>query len=364
MSEFSVKPTALEQYAGVLAGGSGGVNLEAAFSSTAASYVDSYCPVPYDSGDLFAEIYQANRSVVSHLQAAMPQIAKLCADSSAALSASARDYRTTDAEEAARIDRLWPGVGTATALTDSPSGGAVADPTPALAAEPSKDAPIPDMVHWVIDKSGWVSISGSVLKIAQLFGLDPVKELTQAVVGDYDELAQAGHAAEALADFERAAADAMSGGLAAMIADWTGHAADAATSYFHELANALHAHADELDELGQKYAMLVQTCAQIAELLSSALTTAIDDLLICAAELAAAGCLASVPGINVIAGIIGAYQVWKTQQSVALFLKYTGNVTTAVEGFLGLTTWIVSAFQDGSPANSFPASPYYNGALA
>ncbi|ANH37567.1 hypothetical protein I601_1125 [Nocardioides dokdonensis FR1436] len=362
MGQFDVHPSALNTFSGILSGGSDSVDLDRAFSTTAVGYVDSYSSVPHDAGDLFAEIYLANRNVVTHLEGIYPQVATILRRSAAALDTSAQVYRDTDTQVSAKADALWPGVAPH-ALDEAPSSRArVVDPASLLSATPSKDAPIPDMVHWVIDKAGWFSIAGLALKICSLFGLDPVKDLTQAVVGDYDELAQAGHAAEALAAFERQAAETIVVGLQQMTSQWSGVAADAATAYFHELANALGTHAAELDTLGEKYELLVQTCAQIAELLSGALANAIDQVLICVAELAAAGCLASVPGINVIISVIGAYQVWKTQQAVALFLKYTGSVTTAVESFLGLTTFIASAFRDGDIDSTFPTAPYANGA--
>jgi len=102
----------------------------------------------------------------------------------------------------------------------------------------------------------------------------------------------------------------------------------------------------------------------VAELLGSALANAIDQLLICAAKLAAAGCVSTVPGVNVIAGLIGACQVWVTKDAIALFIKYTSRVTTVVESFLGLTVYIASAFKDGSLEAAFPPAPYANGATS
>ncbi|MGL5862001.1 MAG: hypothetical protein ACRCY9_12190, partial [Phycicoccus sp.] len=195
-----------------------------------------------------------------------------------------------------------------------------------------------------------------------LFGLDPWAALTKSVVGDYGELAQAGHAAEALADFERIAAQTIVSGAAAMA--WTGEAAQHARQWFVEAANALEVHAGRLDDLGRKYELLVQHCAELAAALGSLLENAIDQLLICAAELAAAGCLASVPGVNVIIGLIGAYQVWKTTEAVAAFLKITGNVYLGVTGLLAAVTGLASWAEDGDVASSLPTAPYVNASLA
>lgn len=358
MSEFHVKPAALEAFAGVLDGGGDPVNLDRAFGRTALDYITSYSHVPHDEGDLFSEIYKANASVVSRLEEQMPKIAELYALSASSLRASARDYRDTDHERATAADALMPTVRTPPLDPGAEGAGNIVDPVPLLGATPSDDTLVPDMVHWIIDKAGWFSITGVALKIAQLFGLDPVKELNQAVLGDYSELAQAGNAAIALSAFERTAANSTAAGLSQMLSQWGGNGADGAEKYFTDLINALHAHADEMDELGDKYNELAQACAQVGEILGGALASAVDNLLCCAAALAAAGCLATVPGINVLISLIGAYQVWRTKDAVALFLLYTGRVTTVVESFLGIVLWIDQAFKDGNASTTFPAAPY------
>ncbi len=358
LSEFHVQPTALDTYAGVLAGGGDPVNLDQAFRETALSYIRSYSHVPHDPGDLFSEIYKANASVVSRLEAQMPRIAELYGLSAEALRTSATDYRNTDFERAKAADVLIPGVQGPPLDPGAEGAGNIVDPVPALAGVPSSDTLVPDMVHWVIDKAGWFSIAGVALKIAQLFGLDPVKELNQAVLGDYSELAQAGNAAIALAGFERTAANSTAAGLSQLMSQWGGNGAAGAEKYFGELINALHAHADEMDELGDKYNELAQACAQIGEILGGALASVVDNILCCAAAAAAAGCLMSVPGINVLISLVGAYQVWRTKDAVALFLLYTGRVTTVVESFLGIVLWIDQAFKDGTQAVAFPSAPY------
>lgn len=358
MSEFHVKPAALDTFAGVLDGSGDPVNLDHAFGRTALSYVQSYSHVPYDSGDLFAEIYKANQSVVSRIEAQMPKIAELYALSAYSLKASAKDYLATDLEQARSSDQLIPGSQSPALDAGAEGAGNIVNPEPELGGVPSSDTLIPDMVHWVIDKAGWFSITGVALKIAQLFGLDPVKELNQAVLGNYSELAQAGNAAIALAAFERTAANSTAAGLSQMLGQWGGNGADGAEKYFTELINALHAHADEMGDLGDKYNELAQACAQIGEILGGALASAVDNLLCCAAAAAAAGCLMSVPGINVLITLIGAYQVWRTKDAVALFLLYTGRVTTVVESFLGIVLWIDQAFKEGGASTAFPSAPY------
>ena len=102
MSEFHVRPAALEEFAGVLGGDGHPINLNRAFRVTALDYVQSYSHVPHDSGDLFAAIYQANQSVVSRIESQMPQIADLLAASAGSLRATARDYAAPTSSRLAR----------------------------------------------------------------------------------------------------------------------------------------------------------------------------------------------------------------------------------------------------------------------
>lgn len=364
MTSFAVQTGTLTAFAGVLGQGGHSIDLATAFTGKARSYVDSYMPVPYDSGDLYSDVYSNNRKVVTALQSSTTSVGELLAQSGLALSASARRYQRLDASAAARLDASYPG-GQAS-VPEPVSGlslrGSLEDPEPTLAGVPSKDAPVPDMVQWVMDKAGWVSITGVAVKIASLFGLDPWAALTKSVVGDYGELAQAGHAAEALADFEKTAAQTLLAGAAAMV--WTGEAATHAQEWFVQAANALETHAGKLDDLGSKYELLVQHCAELAVALGSLLETAIDEILICVAELAAAGCLSTVPGINVIIGLIGAYQVWKTKEAIAAFLKITGNVYYGVTGLLAVVTGLASWAEDGDITSSLPDAPYVNASFA
>lgn len=361
---FAVKTQALTSYAGVLGAGGHSIDLSKSFKVTAHGYVQSYTPVPYDKYDLFSAIYENNKKVVTALEQAMKDIGELYSASATNLDTSAKKYLKLDDAAAEKLDAAFTTT-TKAVVPDasiSTSSGLV-DPDSDLAGVPSTSAPVPDMVQWIIDKAGWLSISGNGLKIASLFGVDPVGDLTKAVAGDYGELAQAGHAVKALSTFEKSAASTMLAGWGAVQSDWTGNAADAAHTYFTNFANALVAHADKLDTLGDKYALLVQACAEAATALGTLLSTVVDRLLILIAEIAAAGCLASVPGINVIIALVGAYQVFITREAIAKFIQVTTNVLYGIDGLLAAVTGIAGVLTDGDIASDFPAKPYSNASL-
>ena len=206
MTSFSVKTGTLQAFSGVLADGGHSIDLASAFSSTARTY-------------LYSDIYLNNQSVCQALQSSTTAVGTLLTQSAQTLASSATAYARLDEQAAAQLDAAYPGKAAAVPAVVSgiALNAGLVNPEPSLAGVPSQDAPVPDMVQWVMDKAGWASITGLALKLASLFGLDPVGELTKSVVGDYGELAQAGHAAEALASFERVAAETILSGAAAML---------------------------------------------------------------------------------------------------------------------------------------------------
>jgi hypothetical protein len=366
MTGFFVVPGALRSYADTLsaAATNGGINLATDFFNTAPPYVDKYLAVDRTSGlsDLFEVILSSNETLVTNVRDTYSTVGMRMSMSGLALADSADLYEATDDEANARMDKLWPGAGKVPEIDSGAGGGKVAEAAGPLNAVPSEDVLIPDPVHWIMDQAGWFSVGDNLLKIANIFGLDPASSLTKLLAGDYGLVARAGHAATALADFERNVAESMAAGLATMTTQWTGHAADQATSYFTQFVNAFEDHASQLDEVASKYAQIAQALAQVAELLGGLLATAIDKLLICLAKLAAAGCLAEIPGVNVIAGIIGAYSVWQAKEAVAAFLKATSVMADTCEAVVALAVGISGLCTSGSADAAFPAVSYANGA--
>lgn len=360
---FSVTTDSLTDFAGVLAPGGHSLNLAYSFSSKAHNYVHSYVPVPDASGTVFAEIYRNNEIVVTQLAEATTFVGELISAASDVLKDSAAFYAGMDEDAAAVIDAAYPtGLAHVPALSPRVSSTAgLIDPDLILDQVPRADAPVPDWTHWILDKSGWISITGVALKILSLFNVDPAGEVTKTFAGNYDELARAGNAARALANFERTAANTLAYGSAAM--DWTGNAAAEAQAFFAELVNGLVDHASKLDDLNRKYNLLAEHCNTAAQLVSTALSVVIDRILILVAKLAAAGCLASVPGINVLIAIVGAYEVWVTSEAVRQFIFVTTSIFVAVEGFLLACTGIASAMKSADVTNIFPAAPFVNASI-
>ena len=365
MTEFSARTSTISGFAGVLGEGGNHIDLAAAFSRTANQYVTEYSRL--DAGaagsQLWQDICANNTQVVSALLTATTSIGTLLEESGRALAVSASRYATLDQAAAARLDASYPGGDTT--VPDSGSASTTAslvDPEPELEEEPAEGAPIPDMVQWIMDKGGWVSITGMAMRLASLFGLDPAAEITKSCVGDYEALGRAGNAAGALSSFASIAADTLASGAAAM--DWTGNAADAAEAWFLDMADAIAHHAEQLGHLREKYELLAQFIAELASALGLLLSAAGDQLLILAADIAAAGCLAEVPGINVIIALVGAYEVWRTKEAVEAFIRVCDWVYRGVTGLLAAVTGLAGWAESSDVTARLPSAPYANASFA
>lgn len=368
MSSFSVRPAALRGYADTISGAAtgGGLNLAHLYYARPDSYVDRWVKIDTSSGlsNLFELILSSNSTLVGNLHTTYGDIASKLSMSGVALAGSAGVYATTDEAVSARIDKLMPGVGAPVKLAEEVDGGSADDPTEPLDETPESEAPIPDPVHWIMDTAGWLSITSDVLKIASLFHIDPMASLTKALAGDYTKVAQAGNAAKALAEFEQNSAQAIMDGLDKMSHGWTGNAADQAANYFTTFANALDAHADELEQVSNKYALIVQALSEVSTLLSSLLSIVIDKLFILAVNLAAASCLQEVPVLDVVIDIAGAYNVFVTKEAVDAFVKACTAITDTAESVVLLCTGIAGLCKPGSAGTSFPSTSYSNRAQA
>lgn len=368
MSNFSVRPAALNTYADTISGAAtnGGLNLAHLYYARPSPYVDSYVKIDQSSGlsDLFSHILSSNTTLVSDLHTTYDDIAGRLSESGLALAGSAKIYESTDEDANARMDQVWPGVGKPPVLDAGLGGGQVTDPSEALDEEPESDVLTPDWVHWIMDYSGWLSISSDVLKLLSLFHIDPMGSLTKAIGGDYSTVARAGNAAKALADFERTSAVTLAAGLSTMTASWTGHAADQATGYFRQFANAFDEHASQLDQVSTKYEMIAQGMYQVATVLSGLLAAVVDWGIKLGIAAAAAGCLQGVPGVDVLVDIGAGYEAFMTAKAVEAFMKACMAIDLTAETIIGLCTEISGLCGPGTAKTAFPTAAYANGAQA
>jgi hypothetical protein len=170
------------------------------------------------------------------------------------------------------------------------------------------------------------------------------------------------NALEKLAEFDGTMADGISSGAGTMLHDWTGNAADACTDYMAKLADAVDDHASQLTTVSNYYNEFVVTIQQFGSALESLLGIFADKMAVAAACVAGAGCLAEVPGVDVIVAIIGAAKVYQCYEAWEEVTKAFDIVMTGAHGVLAITTGLASSLSSYTITDTLPEIGYYNAA--
>ena len=345
--------------------GSRGQCLSQQYTQRASAYVTTYVTLPSDAvGLAYSEVVGRTASLAAALQEGNLRVGDALAGSATNLAASAVDYRETDTAAAARLDHAYRPTGLVPLIEDPPAGEPWKDPSDAL-TEPSSDGPsgpIPDdLVTDILSASGnWTNVGWLGEKILELWGFNPEQWLTEKLAGNFAMVARTRNAVANLAAFDRAGRDDVETGVGDLVASWKGHAATAAQSYFTELSGALGARADRLDTIVASYDSILSTIVAARDSISTAVEAVIGKVLEITAALAAAGCLAELPTVDLVIGIVGASKV---AELVGL-IHDVWNLWTTIWG--QITGW-ADAFDAASNATSewtlgvhMPAAAYRN----
>lgn len=183
MSTIEVSPAALEQCAEAI--GTTGDSLSTVYLNPVYDYIDGMAIE--DTGSVvFSNVYDYNSQVMSRLRTDTVRISGLLVSSGSALSSSADVYRAMDEAARERYDGQYRAGGSVALDPRVPTGATPAAPASALAPPEAGAGAGYDLIDRVISWTDWSSISGAALKLAGLFGLHPMDQLTAAIFGDYD----------------------------------------------------------------------------------------------------------------------------------------------------------------------------------
>ncbi|HEX7660414.1 MAG TPA: WXG100 family type VII secretion target [Pseudonocardiaceae bacterium] len=361
MGGFTVQPSALTGFANVLcssAASSPGLDFE--FLTTAQDYCTEWVKLPGASGGLlFWAIVDTMGSLAGQLNGDYAVVSNIMVASANGLNQSAAQYRATDRATARHLDSIYNRGSTTPSDAGIDVSSPSADPASKLTT-PKDDGAVPDPVQQVLDGIGYFSETELVLKILSLFGLNVEDWVKQRLAGDYKRLAQCRNSIKNLEDFENTTATALAEGLAKMLGSWQGNAADAAKSYFDQFAQDLTAHAGTLSSIAQKLDALVVAMQQSGSALIGALTIAIDRGIEVGISLAAAGFLQEVPGVNVIADIVGAWKVTELINKIHELATIWAKVWTVLQAALSGIVTLVGSLQNYSSHMTLPSAAYAN----
>jgi len=162
-----------------------GGSLSAVYLMPVIDYIDDMA-IEDTGSRVFAEVYAYNDQVMNLLRADTLHISRLLVASGSALSSSADAYRQMDEAARQRYDSRYRSGGSVDLDPQAATGGSAVDPNSALTPLEAGAGAGYDLIDRIISWTDWTSISGAALKLAGLFGLHPMDQLTAAIFGDYD----------------------------------------------------------------------------------------------------------------------------------------------------------------------------------
>ena len=362
MTDFSVKPDALDNYAEVLDSLKVDKGLERKYLLDYGSYADKWVELGQgEGGVIFMSIVGKTHDIHEQLVAQNSAITTCLFESADGLTKAADVYRKQDTKSAQHIDSVYKPAGVPESEVDVNDSAPLADPSAKL-TEPGEEGAIPDMVQQILDGAGYFSESDLVLKILGWCGLDVMGWVKDKFVGDFKAIAHVKNALEKLGEFDEVAATNVAEGADIMLKSWTGNAATGARGYFTQLANALSARSSALSKLSSNYGAILVGIQEAGSTLEGAITGAIDAAIEAAAAVAAAGCLQEIPGVDVLADIIGGWRVVKVIDKVHEVFGTWNWIWSAHEGILAIITGLVGTLTSAKVEDKLPKIGYYDAA--
>lgn len=360
MSSFEVSPTALEKCGEAIGTAAG--SLSFVYLMPVSDYIDKM--TIEDTGSrVFSHIYMYNEQVMGQLRTDTMHVSSLLVESGSALSASADAYRKMDDAARERYDRQYHPGGSVELDSAVTTGGSTVDTKSALTPPEAGPGAGYDLIDKIISWTDWTSITGDALKLAGLFGLHPTDQLTGAIFGDYESLSKNADALRNLAECDELSATYVQQKVGAMLTSWHGNAADGADHYFVKLSNAFGDRADTLRSSADGFDGVSAALGVLADDLAGALQDALDAVLVALASIAAAGCLAEVPILDVVVAAVGAYEAYRATKAVERFVKLCQDawdeIDKARQGFQLLAGLLASY----DVSTRFPTAPYVNASL-
>ncbi|MEU0744202.1 hypothetical protein [Streptomyces sp. NPDC006134] len=303
---FRVEPGAIDGFSKLVGRAADG-------SAQAVSYAGTHTQIDKSmGGDAWDLVAGDHDRYVSEAKKALEKVKSVLEASEKELAGTARYYRETDRDEAAKLDATYPGSkvsaggsgGDAHDFSDAsdaadtlkPPGGDSNNPFAKYAsghADEYKMNPVQKTLGSVLDLGSPSAMAVEASKL--LFDFDPFAVATNWVFGDWNKYNDCSDAWGNLASFCEAVAANVRKGNQNVALSWDGNAANAATVYFDEFSKKLDEIKETFKSLQESYAQAAQMAFQFAEFLKSFLVMFCDLLVIWLVNLLAAQAVNAIP---------------------------------------------------------------------
>lgn len=283
---------------------------------------------------------------------------------------SAKYYRVTDKDTAAKLDSTYPSAKMPDTLPAAIFGDI--DPTDFMDREtPTDSLKASDDGNYFQEWGSefmlnpFSKLGGAVMDFGSPVGLvsealifcgitDLFEKPVQYLAGDWEGFMESAHAWGCLANFCAALAENIEWGNRVLEETWHGKSATVAWAYFHELAQKFRAASDSLNSLEEHYQYLARAVYNAAELAKGAMVT-ICDLAVQAIlfAIAAAAAAATVAGAPYAAGL-EAMSMMRVVTALKNYSTILASLGSAATGVQALCTAMFIAATGMSEVKAFP----------
>jgi hypothetical protein len=333
---FRVEPDAIQGFASLVGRGADG-------ATKAVVYTRDNTQIDKAVGGQLWDLVAGNHDqYVESAKKALGKAQSVLNSSQSELSKSARYYRETETEEAAKMDATYPGSkGGGGAPSGGGDGSDFADAQDASAAlkAPAQDSdnplikygqghadeyemnPVQKTLGTVLDLGSPSTVAVEAVKL--LFGYDIFGEINNWVLGDWNKYKDCAEVWGNLGSFCDAVAANLKKGTTNVGVTWQGNAYDAAKVYFDEFGKKLADFKETFDSLKSCYDAAAREVFQLAELLKAGVVFLADMAIIWMANMAAATAVNAIP-------------VGGQAASVAMFALAAAQAVMIIERFAAL----------------------------
>jgi hypothetical protein len=305
-------------------------------------------------GPIYREFLDWHRKAVEQVETVLEQIGAVADASAEGVDATADYYRRTDQSSAASFDDNLPDWCVPGDALDDVLNKLVCPPVPfhdwRHARDRLTDPQVPsEPGPWTEHPLRWlesVSLGGTVISaLTSIFGFDPIDWIVSQVLGSWEKLEECGLVLEQLAGLAEDVAINVQQGSRDLATVWSGHAADAAVTYFKDLATTVDGLKDPLNKLAQAHEQAAQASWQAGKAIEGYVSALIDDAIAVSVLLAAGAALIETGvGTLVLWGgaalyVAGMYEEYEaaTKTIHALYNTILMLVAMIEEAIAGLT---------------------------
>lgn len=365
---FRVEPDAIQGFASLVSRGADDATQAVEFASNN-TQIDKAA-----GGQLWDLVAGDHDQYVDSAKKALRKVQSVLNSSQTELSKSAKYYRETDTDEAAKMDATYPGSkGGGGAPSSGGNGSDFADAQDASAAlkKPAGDSdnplvkyaqghvdeynmnPVQKTLGTIMDLGSPSTVAVEAVKL--LFGFDIFGEINNWVLGDWNKYKDCAEVWGNLGSFCDAVAANLKKGTQNVGVTWEGNAYDAAKVYFDEFSKKLADFKETFESLQTCYNAAAQEVFQLAEILKAGVVFIADMAIIWMANMAAATAVNAIP-IGGQAASVAMFAL-AAAQAVMIIQRFAALVKAFDATMLAITTLgaAMSVAVNGfSAADGFP----------